>query len=513
MAWRGVTLVLWLAFVRCCTSSAQCSEWRFKIKAPANGYTSIKSVTEPVCLLTFMSVAIHVGQCGCQVGAAYWRLASSSPPGSSPSGSPLFHGRSGLARCVLADSEPKAVAAAVRAGLRPAHALSEHRGRGNNWAMGYHFTEGGSHLADRVLEALRRETEALDGYRGTLVTLSLGGGTGSGVGSRVLERLRDAYPRGLIVAAIVAPSAAAGDSPLQNYNAVLTLRALRATADAVIFRENDELMQTARYWRDLVARGGAASPTAEGPRVTLAEMNEVMAADLAGLTFPKDAGRGPRPFDPATLVHDLCPMPDALFLDVRTGILRWGPQRSATKSTDARAVFHCMTTKTGDANEGGLPALEAVARATAQAFPRYSFGAIASAAVVRGFSSQPARSQTDQAVTKWLDVAMPRLAWTTPVTSSRVTYSIAPLFQLTTPTGGKPQRTTASVTMCGNNGHFLPTTRILLDRARRQFKARAYVHWYQQYGLCVDSNGEQDDFSDAFDACDSIIRNYETLLR
>jgi hypothetical protein len=544
-----------------------------------------------------MSVAIHVGQCGNQVAADYWRLAGAAAPAPSlpaddredaassatitsirrPAGPPaalspsslarshLFHPRSSHARCILVDAEPKAVRAAIRAGgpaFHPAHVHTEHRGRGNNWAMGYNFTErrtpvtralyrddddgpdAGGHLADRVLESLRREVEALDAYSGSLMTLSLGGGTGSGVGSRVLERVRDAYPRAFLVAAVVAPSVTAGGSPLQNYNAVLTLRALREHADAVVYRDNDELLRTARYWRALVGRrydagyaGSASTSTStstsdtpprpgssagasasEGARVSLAEMNEVLAADLAGLTFPV-AGNSAcgsstvswRPFNMGKLVHDLCPMPDARFIDVRSGVLRRAKSsRSSGKRSEAdRLVFHAMTalasmmaSRPGGDGDGDQQTLEVLAKTTAQAFPRANYGAIASTALVRGLAPSPS---SNEVVTRWLDTALPRLAW--PAAPPNVMHSPAPPFLLSS---NKSQQATASVTMCGNNGHFIPSTRVFLDRARRQFRSRAYLHWYQQHGLLID--GDQDAFREAFEACDSLIGNYEALL-
>lgn len=543
-----------------------------------------------------MSVGIHVGQCGNQLGAAYWRLAgaaTSAPADDREDAGPsafttttripprkptqtststsvstghgrvhLFHPRSGHARCILVDAEPKAVRAAVRTwDFRPAHVHTEHRGRGNNWAMGYYFAERGNpvkrnqrilatsnpdeddrgHLADRVLESLRREIEALDGYKGSLVTLSLGGGTGSGVGSCVLERVRDAYPRAFLVAAAVAPSVSAGDSPLQNYNAVLTLQALREHADAVIYRDNDELLRTARYWRALVGRGydagyagstststsstpprpgsSAGMSTSDGVRVSLTEMNEVLAADLAGLTFPTTGTSSItsnsvlsswRPFDMGKFVHDLCPMPDARFVDVRSGVLRWRPRRSDGKRNAAdRLVFHAMTASAsmisshgGHGADGDLPTLEAVAKATAQSFPRANYGAIASTALVRGF--MPSAS-SNEVVTRWLDTSLPRLAWP----ASPATVTISPASPFLSP-ASKSQQSTASVTMCGNNGHFIPTARVFLDRARRQFSARAYLHWYQQHGLPLD--GEHDAFREAFDACGALVGNYEALL-
>ncbi len=57
-------------------------------------------------------------------------------------------------------------------------------GAGNNWAKG-HYTEGAG-LFDAAFEAIRIEAESCDCLQGFQVTHSLGGGTGSGLGSLLI---------------------------------------------------------------------------------------------------------------------------------------------------------------------------------------------------------------------------------------------------------------------------------------------------------------------------------------
>lgn len=58
---------------------------------------------------------------------------------------------------------------------------------GNNWAKG-HYTEG-AELVDKVLEVIRREAENSDCLQGFQLTHSLGGGTGSGLGTLLLTKI------------------------------------------------------------------------------------------------------------------------------------------------------------------------------------------------------------------------------------------------------------------------------------------------------------------------------------
>ena len=63
-------------------------------------------------------------------------------------------------------------------------------------------------------------------FKGTIVVHSLAGGTGSGLGSHLVEAIRDTYPLGHVMSAAVSPHAS-GDSPLQHYNSLLSLASLQ----------------------------------------------------------------------------------------------------------------------------------------------------------------------------------------------------------------------------------------------------------------------------------------------
>lgn len=68
-------------------------------------------------------------------------------------------------------------------------------GAGNNWAKGYCEAE---RVQDEVLEMIDREADGSDSLEGFVLSHSIAGGTGSGFGSYLLERLNDHYPKKLI---------------------------------------------------------------------------------------------------------------------------------------------------------------------------------------------------------------------------------------------------------------------------------------------------------------------------
>ena len=64
---------------------------------------------------------------------------------------------------------------------------------------------------------------------------SIAGGTGSGLGSYILERMNDRFPKKLIQTYSVFPDTQGGDYVVVNpYNSLLTMRRLTQNADSVV---------------------------------------------------------------------------------------------------------------------------------------------------------------------------------------------------------------------------------------------------------------------------------------
>ena len=76
--------------------------------------------------------------------------------------------------------------------FRPDNFVFGQSGAGNNWAKG-HYTEG-AELVDSVLDVVRKEAESCDCLQGFQLTHSLGGGTGSGMGTLLISKIREEYP-------------------------------------------------------------------------------------------------------------------------------------------------------------------------------------------------------------------------------------------------------------------------------------------------------------------------------
>jgi tubulin beta len=110
-------------------------------------------------------------------------------------------------------------------------------GAGNNWAKG-HYTEG-AELIDSVLDVVRKEAEACDCLRGFQITHSLGGGTGSGMGTLLISKIREEYPDRIMETFSVVPKTYinrfnGGDF----YNATLSVHHLIENADDCMIFDN-----------------------------------------------------------------------------------------------------------------------------------------------------------------------------------------------------------------------------------------------------------------------------------
>ena len=111
-------------------------------------------------------------------------------------------------RSILVDLEPGTMDS-VRSGpfgqlFRPDNFVFGQSGAGNNWAKG-HYTEG-AELVDSVLDVVRKESESCDCLQGFQLTHSLGGGTGSGLGTLLISKIREEYPDRIMNTYSVVPS-------------------------------------------------------------------------------------------------------------------------------------------------------------------------------------------------------------------------------------------------------------------------------------------------------------------
>ncbi|CAF4943440.1 tubulin beta chain-like [Pieris napi] len=204
-------------------------------------------------------VHLQAGQCGNQIGSKFWEIISDEH-GIDPTG--RYHGDSDLQleriqvyyneadngsryvpRAVLVDLEPGTMDAIRSSGygalFRPDNFVFGQSGAGNNWAKG-HYTEG-AELVESVMDVVRKEAEGCDCLQGFQLTHSLGGGTGSGLGTLLLSKLREEYPDRIVNTFSVMPSPKVSDTVVEPYNATLSVHQLVENTDETFCIDNEAL--------------------------------------------------------------------------------------------------------------------------------------------------------------------------------------------------------------------------------------------------------------------------------
>ena len=214
-------------------------------------------------------VHVQVGQCGNQIGNAFWDMMGAEhrlDPSGQFKGKPeegdnqerldkidvyyqearrllISDAHRFVPRACLIDLEPgttDAIKASPMGSLfKPDNMCFGASGVGNNWAKG-HYSEG-AELIDDVVDIIRRETECCDCPQGFQLTHSLGGGTGSGLGTLLLRKLRDNYRDRIAATFSVYHSPKVSDVVLEPYNTTLSIHHLLEYSHETFVIDNEAL--------------------------------------------------------------------------------------------------------------------------------------------------------------------------------------------------------------------------------------------------------------------------------
>lgn len=147
-------------------------------------------------------------------------------------------------RSILIDLEPSVITRATAAlpmfNPRNVHLSENGSGAANNWQQGYNYA---TLHQEELLDLIDRELDKCDNLSAFQLFHSVAGGTGSGVGSYLLQLLNDRYGSKKIISTfLIFPSnEKTSDVVVQPYNTVLTLKRLIDFSDATFVFDNDSL--------------------------------------------------------------------------------------------------------------------------------------------------------------------------------------------------------------------------------------------------------------------------------
>lgn len=233
---------------------------------------------------------LQIGQAGVQLGNSAWELyllehglkADGRPD---PDATDLVEGGSNetfftetgsgkyVPRSIFVDLDPSPIDE-IRTGqyrqlFHPELLVSGKEDAANNYARG-HYTIG-KELVDSVVEKIRRVADNCSSLQGFLIFHSFGGGTGSGFGALLLERLSTDYGKKCKLEFAVYPAPRVSTSVVEPYNAVLSTHSTIENSDCTFLVDNEAVYDICRRNLDI-------------PRPDYEHLNRLIAQVVSSIT-------------------------------------------------------------------------------------------------------------------------------------------------------------------------------------------------------------------------------------
>ncbi|KAL4508152.1 hypothetical protein ABPG72_021525 [Tetrahymena utriculariae] len=209
-------------------------------------------------------ITLQVGQCGNQIGMEFWKqlclehginqegILQEYATNTDDRKEVFFYQADDqhyIPRACLIDLEDRVLKRIVKQSdysslYNPENIFygTDGSGAGNVWAYGY---QEANKIQDDLLDMIDREADTSDSFEAFLLIHSIAGGTGSGVGSYLLEKLNDRFPKKIIKTYSVFPSGHT-DGVVHPYNSLLTLKRLALNSDATTVLDNNALEKIAQ---------------------------------------------------------------------------------------------------------------------------------------------------------------------------------------------------------------------------------------------------------------------------
>ncbi|KAL7274013.1 alpha-tubulin [Rhizina undulata] len=233
---------------------------------------------------------LHIGQAGTQLGNSAWELYLLEH-GLKPDGRPdtdikggehggsydTFFTETGngkyVPRSIFIDLDPSPIdeirTGAYRHLFHPELLISGKEDAANNYARG-HYTIG-KELIENVIDRIRRVADNCSSLQGFLIFHSFGGGTGSGFGALLLERLSADYGKKSKLEFAIYPAPSLSTAVVEPYNAVLSTHSTIENADCTFLIDNEAVNDICRRSLDI-------------PRPDYEHLNRLIAQVVSSIT-------------------------------------------------------------------------------------------------------------------------------------------------------------------------------------------------------------------------------------
>jgi len=230
-------------------------------------------------------LTINVGQAGIQLGQAVWNqyLAEhgisnqGKKEKSEDTSFRCFFEETGsgqfVPRNLSVDLEPNVIDdvrnSPTAAIFHPEFLLSGKEDAANNFARG-HYTVG-KEIIDRVNDRLRKLVDNCENVQGFIINHAVGGGTGSGLGALILERLAVDFRKKSKLGFEIYPSPQISTCVVEPYNALLTTHWLLDHTEVSILLDNEAIY-------------GICQKNLDVPRPSYENLNRLIAKVISSMT-------------------------------------------------------------------------------------------------------------------------------------------------------------------------------------------------------------------------------------
>lgn len=328
-------------------------------------------------------------------------------------------------------------------------------GAGNNWAKG-HYTEG-AELVEQCMDVIRHEAEACECLQGFQMTHSLGGGTGSGMGTLLLSKLKEDYPDRMVMTYSVFPSANVSDTVTEPYNTTLAVNQLLENVDETVVLDNEALYSVCMQSLNI------KTPS-------FSDMNELVSKAMSGITaclrYP-----GQLNSDLRKLAVNLIPFPRLHFF-----LTSYAPLTNAATSAFRQYSVAELASQQFDAKN--------MMCACDPRRGRY----LTAAAIFRG---KVATRDVDECMSEMHQRYQPFFVEWIP---NNITTSVASV---------APEGTPMATTFLGNNTAIQEVFSRVSEQFNTMYRRRAYLHWYTSEGM------DEMEFTEASSNLNDLITEYQ----
>ncbi|XP_002133947.1 probable tubulin beta chain CG32396 [Drosophila pseudoobscura] len=419
-------------------------------------------------------VTLQIGGAGNAIGDAFWHVISHEHGVDYSSGrfagtSPLQLERMNVffnatvskrfyARSIVIDTEASTIQRLHSSSqlYRPENFVAGSESAGNNFARGYHTD--GAEILQQVLDNTRREVEAVDSLQGFQLLHSIGGGTGSGLTSLIMEALVEQYPDNLLCNYVTIPSPNMSQVVVEPYNALLSTPALVNNSHLTFCLDNEALFQICN--RNLKIKMSGYE-----------HINHIVALTMSGITtclrFPGQLNAGLR-----KIYVNMVPFPRLHFLIPGFAPLVTCTQQQFSKGTVAELVQQIFSSNNLlcaiDLRQGKL---------------------LTAAGIFRGRMSP---REVDQLMTGMRNKNLNNFVDWIP---NNIKTAICDI---------PPRGLKMSATFIGNTTAIQTLFQRLLDGSSVMLRRKAHLHWYTGEGM------EEQEFIDAQQELQAIIDDYRS---